>query len=107
VNDKPDEDPFDGLRVATCPRGLTMMDVAGTDDAPYWHRAHVRADSNDGLRRTAAVKPTQIADELGYSPKTLRAYLREQYGDEHTLGNDWDLTPAQEADLRKRFSERG
>jgi hypothetical protein len=29
-------DPFDGLGIATCRRDLTTMDVAATDEAPYF-----------------------------------------------------------------------
>jgi predicted transcriptional regulator len=46
--------------------------------------------------------PNELALEVGRSPKTVRAFLREEYPD-HELGTDWDLNDAQAAAVRRRF----
>lgn len=48
--------------------------------------------------------PAVLANELGVSPKTIRQYLRESYGDAHDLDAPWALTDEQAEQVRRRFS---
>ena len=49
--------------------------------------------------------PTQLADELGISPKTLRAWLRERFPRDQRLKNTrWTLGPAIVQAARARWS---
>jgi hypothetical protein len=53
------------------------------------------------------VTPEQLATELGYSGRTIRAFLREQHGKLTPPERRWLLTPEQVAEVRARFPRRG
>lgn len=48
--------------------------------------------------------PTEVAEMLGISPKTLRAWLRVKYGKYHLWNSRWYLTPVMVEAARIRFS---
>jgi len=58
---------------------------------------------------TTTTTPNELARELGISPKTLRAWLREQFPREECLKwTDWEVTPEMaEVARRKWFGEDG
>lgn len=51
--------------------------------------------------------PERLATELGYSGKTIRAFLREEYRKLPSPSDRWLLTPEQDAAVRARFPRRG
>jgi hypothetical protein len=52
------------------------------------------------------MSPDELAHELGISPKTLRAWLRERYPrPAHIKNTPWQLTAAQIESARARFTE--
>jgi hypothetical protein len=53
------------------------------------------------------VTPASLARELGYSGKTIRAFLRQEYGKLAPPVTRWLLTPQQVAEARARFPRRG
>lgn len=53
------------------------------------------------------MRPEDLAEELGLSGKTIRAWLRERYPrTENQKHQPWSLSTAQEKAVRERFSER-
>jgi hypothetical protein len=57
------------------------------------------------LMETAPQSVRELAAELGAHPKTMRAWMRRQgWRSAVEMGQPWLITPAQAADLRRRFS---
>lgn len=48
--------------------------------------------------------PNELAAELDVSPKTIRAFLREEYP-EHKHGTRWELDDDQATVVRARFTD--
>jgi hypothetical protein len=48
--------------------------------------------------------PRELSDQLGVSPKSIRAFLREEYP-EHEHGARWELDDDQATVERARFSD--
>jgi predicted transcriptional regulator len=53
------------------------------------------------------VTPEELARELGYSARTIRAHLRESQSAGHLHGTPWHLTQAQAEAVRSYFQRRG